>query len=115
MAYDSWGTSWNGAWGVSWVHSATTVIVDTHDGADNRRRHREDARMADKAHLRGILESFFMQAPPEYVASIAQEAKGYVDERDVAWEPLLADIGTVTRLLDLRDDWMDEEDFLILH
>lgn len=115
MVYDAWGTSWNGAWGVSWVHGSTTVVVDTHDGADDRRKRRDAAILKDKKHLRGILESFFRQAPPEFVASIAQEAKGYVDEREVNWESLLADIGIVTRLLDLRDDWMDEEDFLILH
>lgn len=114
MAYDAWGTSWNGAWGVSWVHGGTTVVIDTHDDVDHRKR-RDDARLADKVHLRSILESFFRQAPPEFVAEIAQEAKGYVDAETVSWEPLLADIGTVTRLLDLRDDWMDEEDFIILH
>jgi hypothetical protein len=38
--YDSWGSSWGAvsAWGQSWVHTTTPVVVviDTHDGVDER-------------------------------------------------------------------------------
>ena len=29
--YDSWGSSWAGAWGISWLHQTPVITIDTHD------------------------------------------------------------------------------------
>lgn len=38
MIFDSWGNSWGAtsAWGQSWVHTRAPVVIDTHDGVDER-------------------------------------------------------------------------------
>ena len=71
--YDSWGASWFGAWGTSWVHPTPVIIVgDTHDGGPERIR--EYKRRREELHEQ-ILRAFEEVTGESRIPSVAEIAK----------------------------------------
>ncbi len=81
--YDTWGGSWATSWGLSWTRTSGTVVVDTHDDVERRRRHTEsekkreaeyrEARTALHAQVTEAYEIATGERAPETVEPAAME------------------------------------------